>query len=242
MNTLLPEHSFTETRLPAVPFDMIFVQGGTFQMGGSDPEAYDDEKPIHRVTVPDFFIGKFPVTQALWKAVLNGDDPSRFKGDRRPVEQVSLDDITERFLPELRRLAGKRYRLPTEAEWEYAARGGKYSEGYLFAGSDKLTEVGWFDKNSANQTHEVGQLYPNELGIFDMSGNVWEWVDHLQWQEDYIAASTFHTKRPEKSSGLQCGGSWGYNASDCRVSSRVHRLPWIRVGTIGFRLVCTYPL
>ncbi|MDZ4702623.1 MAG: SUMF1/EgtB/PvdO family nonheme iron enzyme [Saprospiraceae bacterium] len=152
----MPEPFFTEPKPAAAPFDMIFVKGGLFHMGGDDPEAYPDEKPVHTVTVPDFYLGKFPVTQTLWKAVLDGDDPSYFKGDGHPVERVSWDDIAERFLPALRRITGKPYRLPTEADWEYAARGGMYAEGYLYAGSDKLTEVGWFTENSGGEPREVG--------------------------------------------------------------------------------------
>ena len=142
-------------------------------MGSEDEEAYDDEKPVHEVVLSDFYIGKFPVTQALWNAVLK-DYPSFFNGDSRPVERVSWED-TQVFIKKLNELTGRAYRLPTEAEWEYAARGGRQSKGYKYAGSNKLKEVGWYWENTHFETKAVGLKYPNELGIYDMSGNVREW-------------------------------------------------------------------
>jgi len=235
----MPEPFYTELKPAAAPFDMIFVQGGSFRMGSDDSEAFEDEKPVHAVNLPDFYIGKFLVTNALWKAVLNEDSPSNFKGSgHRPVERISWNDVTRRFLPALQLITGKPYRLPTEAEWEYAARGGVYSEGYLYVGSDKLTEVGWFRGNSSKRTQKVGQLYPNELGVYDMSGNVWEWVeDH--WHDDYINA-------PEDGSAwllmdkdghrVYRGGSWINTAQYCRASCRNHSTPVNQAYSLGFRL------
>jgi formylglycine-generating enzyme required for sulfatase activity len=166
---------------------LVYVEGGKEFMMGEDNPPYKDEKPAHRVVVSSFYIGKFPVTQALWMKVNDGKNPSRFKGSRRPVEQVSWDEANE-FIQKLNKepqvIEGLKnkglrpdFRLPTEAEWEYAARGGKESQGYQYAGSDSLEQVGWYDKNSGRETKEVGLLLPNELGIYDMSGNVWEWCN-----------------------------------------------------------------
>ncbi|MCB0576929.1 MAG: formylglycine-generating enzyme family protein, partial [Saprospiraceae bacterium] len=160
-------------RLPNdIAFDMLLVDGGEYLMGGAEEEAGNDEKPVHRVKVSTFYLGKYPVTQSVWQSVMR-DNPSNFKGDNRPVEQVSWDDVQE-FLKKLNSLTKQDYRLPTEAEWEFAARGGLHSEEYLYAGSDKLKQVGWYNANSNGETHEVGQKLGNELGLYDMSGNVYE--------------------------------------------------------------------
>ena len=164
----------TPDALPQI--EMVFVKGGTFMMGatpeqGSD--AGDGEKPVHSVTVSDFYIGKYEVTQAQWKAVM-GKNPSHYKGENRPVERVSWYDI-QKFIEKLNAKTGKRYRLPTEAEWEYAARGGNQSKGYKYSGSNDIGSVAWYTNNSGDRTHPVGQKQPNELGLYDMTGNVWEW-------------------------------------------------------------------
>ena len=157
--------------LPSGPsFDMIWVEGGSFLMGGADEEAYDDEKPVHQVKVSGFYMGKYPVTQELWEALMK-NNPSTYKGPTHPVENVTWEDA-KNFIKKLNKETKQVYRLPTEAEWEFAARGGIHTEEYLYAGSDKLSEVGWYVDNAGNGTQAVGQLLENELGLFDLSGNV----------------------------------------------------------------------
>ena len=157
-----------------VSFDMVFVEGGTFTMGAPEEQSIPDGKPAHKVTLSDYYIGKYEVTQALWQAVM-GSNPSEFKGDpSRPVEWVSWNDCQE-FIDKLNRMTGKRFRLPTEAEWEYAARGGNRSQGYKYPGGNDGNRVAWYKYNSDEKTHPVGTKSPNELGLYNMSGNVWEW-------------------------------------------------------------------
>ncbi|MBK8965904.1 MAG: formylglycine-generating enzyme family protein, partial [Lewinellaceae bacterium] len=142
-------------------------------MEKDDPDAYGDEQPVHDVTVSGFYLGKLPVTQMLWQAVM-GDTPSRFPGGQRPVEQVSWDDA-QKFVKKLQDQTRLPFRLPSEAEWEFAARGGVYNLNHNYAGSNRLKEVGWYNLNSHGETKLAGLKYPNELGLYDMSGNVWEW-------------------------------------------------------------------
>jgi formylglycine-generating enzyme required for sulfatase activity len=217
---------------------MVFVEGGTFQMGATSEQgsdADDNEKPVHSVTLSDFYIGKYEVTQAQWKAVM-GSNPSNFTGDdNRPVEQVSWDKIQE-FILKLNQLTGKTYRLPTEAEWEYAARGGKQSQGYEYAGSNTIDEVAWYNGNSGSKTHPVGQKQPNELGLYDMSGNVREWCQDRYG--DYSSSAQTNPTGPTRGSGrVLRGGSWYFNAGFCRVADRVNGNPSSRLFNSGFRLV-----
>jgi formylglycine-generating enzyme required for sulfatase activity len=159
------------------------IKGGSFMMGSND--GNNDEKPIHQVTVKDFYIGKYPVIQALWQKVMD-NNPSYFKGRNRPVECISWDDITEEFLPKLNEqtnLSGK-FRLPTEAEWEYAAKRNQNTE---YVGSNNLEEVGWYDENSHYETKPAGLKNPNDLDLYDMSGNVLEWCEDV-WHYNYINA------------------------------------------------------
>ena len=152
-------------------YSMVFVAGGTFQMGSND--GYYDEKPVHSVTLSDYYIGQTEVTQELWQAVMSSN-PSYYKGAKNPVNYVSWNDCQE-FISKLNRLTGGRFRLPTEAEWEYAARGGNKSRGYKYSGSDYLGSVAWYGDNSGSKVHPIGSKSANELGLYDMSGNVFEW-------------------------------------------------------------------
>ena len=220
-----------------VSFDMIKVEAGSFTMGCTSEQGSDcdsGESPYHRVTISqDYYIGKFEVTQELWEAVM-GNNPSNWKAFDRPVEQVSWNDAQE-FCAELSRMTGKRFRLPTEAEWEYAARGGKKSTNAKYSGSSSISNVAWYDGNSGSQTHPVGVLRPNELGIYDMSGNVWEWCQ--DWLGSYSSASQTDPQGPSSGSGrVLRGGSWFDGAGDCRVSRRLYDFPVCRDSSLGFRL------
>lgn len=248
--------------------NMVFVQGGTFFMGSN--EGRDDEKPVHTVSLDDFYIAKFPVTQRQWRYV-TGNNPSRFKGDSLPVENLSWYDIiafcnllsireglTPVYsinnstnpsvwgrVPDSKNPSwdGLRadwdadgYRLPTEAEWEYAARGGNLSKGYLYSGSNNIDEVGWYINNSGGSTRPVGLKAPNELGLYDMSGNVWEWCWNIYGQ--YVSGHKSNPKGVQ--SGDYCvirGGSWHDRPEVCRTTNRGYDDPSSRVSAGGFRYV-----
>ena len=220
-----------------ISIDMVRVEAGTFTMGATAEmkNTEDSEKPTHRVTLTnDYYIGKYEVTQALWQAVM-GDDPSYFKGDNLPVEAVTWDDCQE-FIGKLNRITGKTFRLPTEAEWEYAARGGNKSRGYQYSGSNNPSNVAWYDDNSGDKTHAVGTKQPNELGIYDMSGNVWEWCQ--DWYETYSSSSQVNpTGANSGSCRVVRGVSWYNNARNCRLSLRGSNTPDFRSSNLGLRLV-----
>ena len=220
-----------------VAFKMVRVVGGTFQMGATSEQGSDadsDETPVHSVTLSDYYIGQTEVTQELWEAVM-GSNPSYFKGDnQRPVENVSWNDCQE-FIEKLNRLTGKNFRLPTEAEWEYAARGGNKSRGYKYSGSNNPDAVAWYDDNSGSKTHPVATKQSNELGLYDMSGNVYEWCQ--DWYGGYKSNS--QTNPTGASKGSDCvlrGGSWYDSARRVRVSYRRHNTPDDRNITVGLRL------
>ena len=217
--------------------NMVYVQGGTFTMGASSEQgsdAYDDEKPAHQVTLSSFSIGKYEVTQEEWEAVM-GSNPSNFKGAKRPVECVSWDDC-QAFIRKLNQLTGRNFRLPTEAEWEYAARGGRNSRGYKYAGTTSyLDGNAWYGDNSGNTTHPVGQKNANELGLYDMSGNVWEWC--ADWYGGYSSSSQTNPQGPSSGSiRVFRGGSWFDDARFCRVSHRIYCDPGSRSFSLGLRL------
>ena len=219
-----------------ISVDMVRVEAGTFTMGATaemkDPD--DWEKPTHRVTLTnDYYIGKYEVTQVLWQAVM-GNNPSKFKGDNLPVEQVSWEDC-QKFLSKLNRITGKTFRLPTEAEWEYAARGGNKSRGYQYSGSNNLSDVAWIRDNSGKKTHAVGTKQPNELGIYDMSGNVWEWCQ--DWYGEYSSSSQINpTGANDGFRRVYRGGSWNNEVWGCRSSCRYDYTPGL-CGYLGLRLV-----
>ncbi len=232
------------------PIEMVRVAGGTFTMGCTSEQGNDcdkDESPTHSVTLSDYYIGKYEVTQGLWKTVMGSDNnPSEFKGDSLPVERVSWNTILNEFIPKLNKLTGKTYRLPTEAEWEYAARGGNKSGGYMYSGSNNIDDVAWYGYyleeggTSGKTTNPIGTKLPNELGIYDMSGNVNEWVN--DWYGAY--SSTAQTNPTGPSSGsyrVYRGGSWSNAAGRCRVSYRSNFSPISCFINLGFRLVLLSP-
>lgn len=217
---------------------MVYVEGGSFIMGVTPEQmgdAYDLEKPAHWVTLSSFCISKYEVTQALWEHVM-GDNPSKFEHNaRRPVESVSWNDCQE-FIDKLNKETGKKFRLPTEAEWEYAARGGKKAKGYKYSGSDKLDDVAWYGNNSGGETHPVGKKKPNELGLYDMSGNVLEWCQ--DWLVKYRAVAQTNPKGPESGDRrVLRGGCWYVDAMICRCSFRGGINPGCRNFILGLRLV-----
>ena len=232
--------------------EMIFVQGGTFTMGSPDEVGNTDERPQHQVTLGSFHIGKYQITQAQWIAVM-GSNPSHFKGDNLPVETVSWNDIVgttgvsvvlngityyeNGFIYKLNKLTGKTFRLPTEAEWEYAARGGNKSQSHTYSGSNTIGNVACYSSNSGDATQPVGSKAPNELGVYDMSGNVWEWCSNRY-------NSSYHSDLPQNnptgpSSGsyrVLRGGSWYSLAENCRVAYRYDYAPDYRNYNNGFRV------
>ncbi len=225
--------------------DMVYVEGGTFLMGAQksssssanyDSGAYSDESPVHSVTLSSYYIGKYEVTQALWEAVM-GENPSYFEDTNLPVENVSWEDC-QKFIKKLNALTGITFRLPTEAEWEYAARGGNKSKGYKYSGSNTIGDVAWYYDNSSSKTHQVGTKQANELGIYDMSGNVWEWCSDWYGSNYYSSSSQTNPTGPTSGSNrVLRGGSWIINARSCRVSYRDGDTPSNRYNFYGFRLL-----
>ena len=211
--------------------NMVYVSGGTFIMGGDESS---DQTPTHSVTLSSYYICKYEVTQALWRAVM-GSNPSFSKGDNLPVEQVSWNDC-QTFINRLNKYTGRKFRLPTEAEWEFAARGGNYSRHYKYSGSNNLDDVAWYANNSGNHSHPIGAKQANELGLYDMSGNVWEWCS--DWDGSYSSNSQSNPTGPNSGSyRVKRGSSWSYSSRNCRSSSRGSGTPSYRSGELGLRLV-----
>ena len=223
----------------SVTFTMIPVKGGTFQMGATKEqtgEARKDEKPVHTVTLDNFQIGETEVSQALWREVM-GSNPSTYKGNDLPVTNITWEDCQE-FIKKLNERTGKQFRLPTEAEWEFAARGGTASKGYMFSGSDEVRSVAWHNRDSNRDRHNgpyaIKSKDPNELGIYDMSGNVNEWCQ--DWFGDYTADLQTNPQGPATGKEhVYRGGSWWYYGMSCRVSRRNSGVKDVR-GVIGLRL------
>ncbi|MBQ6755039.1 MAG: SUMF1/EgtB/PvdO family nonheme iron enzyme [Bacteroidales bacterium] len=225
-------HSAQENKaftVNGVSFVMVYVQGGNYMLG------YDSIEPSnHSIDISDYYIGETEVTQGLWKAVM-GSNPSEFKGDNLPVENVNIDDV-KTFLEKLNQLTGQNFRLPISIEWEYAFRGGNKTNNYEYSGSNDINAVAWCKENSAERTHPVKSKQPNELGIYDMTGNVWEmcygWNILLYTDHSQI---TYATKTSTKLVGR--GGAWDMAESFCRVSSSSSGKVTRKNKNLGFRLV-----
>ncbi len=223
--------------LKDLTFEMVRVKGGTFTMGccnAKDKDCYDNEFPAHEVTVDSFAIGKLEVTQQLWVAVME-KNPSKWKNDSLPVERVSWEKV-QIFIDKLNRITGRTFRLPTEAEWEYAARGGEKSKNHKYAGcSQDLGSYAWYGPNADSHTHKVGQKKPNELGLYDMSGNVWEWCS------DYLGAYTDNAQTNPKGpkhgeERILKGGCYSSPTRGCRITDRSNYNPKLGYSYYGFRL------
>ncbi|MEI6575778.1 MAG: SUMF1/EgtB/PvdO family nonheme iron enzyme [Bacteroidota bacterium] len=216
--------------------DMVRVKGCEFNMGtrGRAP----DESPIHKVLLDDYYIGKYEVSQQIWAKVM-GNDPEAnyFSGcDSCPVEKVSWQNIMT-FLKKLNAMTAMQFRLPSEAEWEFAARGGCLSKGYQYSGSNSLSQIAWYESNSASRTHKVGSKRPNELDLYDMSGNVWEWCNDWYARDYYEHSPNENPPGPETGTErVMRGGSWYFDNSGLRVSDRDKGDPELRYGYVGFRL------
>lgn len=230
-----------EYEVNGVKFNMVKVEGGTFMMGATEEQGGEtpaNERPVHEVTLSSFFIGETEVTQELWKAVMGSSyfsNPSNHKGDLFPVEQVTWSKCNT-FISNLNQMTGMTFRMPTEAEWEYAARGGQKSLGYKYSGSDNIDDVAWYNGNAGGATHEVKTKAPNELGIYDMSGNVWEWCQDIYGS--YSAdAQTNPTGATSGSYRVMRGGKYDGVSDYCRVSYRNYQKASYSHAVLGLRLV-----
>ena len=216
----------TTYEVNGVSFDMVEVEGGNYLMG-DDNSSEADEKPAHKETIATFQIGKTEVTQELWQAVM-GTNPSEFTGEANlPVEKVSWADCNT-FITKLNEATGKNFRLPTEAEWEYAARGGNKSQGDTYSGGNNIDDVAWYEENSSSKTHPVAKKLPNELGIYDMSGNVWEWTSDKK-------SSDYNSERTSTLFVIR-GGGWSGPATLSRIANRGGNSESYTNGNLGFRL------
>jgi formylglycine-generating enzyme required for sulfatase activity len=219
--------------------EFVFIKGGCFQMGDTFGDGYGSEKPVHQVCVDDFYMGKYEVTQGQWETVM-GANPSYFKGcgSNCPVESVSWNDVQE-FISRLNQRSGKRYRLPTEAEWEYAARSGGKAEKWSGTSSEgELGQYAWYFGNAGGRTHPVGEKRPNGLGLYDMTGNVWEWCSDWYGENYYQNSPRNNPEGPGNgASRVLRGGSWYYGSPrGVRASNRGRLDPTLRYADDGFRL------
>ncbi|MBD5396833.1 formylglycine-generating enzyme family protein [bacterium] len=253
------KENYTETAF-GMNLEMVYVNGGTFEMGATEEQgedAFDNEKPVHKVTLDGFYIGKYEVSQAQWEAVMgttiaqqrdkvNSSWPFYGVGDNYPMYYVSWEEAIA-FCKKVSQMTGKTYRLLTEAEWEYAARGGQ-SQHYKYAGSNDIEEVAWYEgnndkwyegSNSDKKTHPIGTKKANELGIYDMSGNVYEWCSDW-WDVHYNNSPTVNPQGPSSGSErVVRSGSWVSSAVSCRVSFRDCLFPDYRDPILGFRVACS---
>lgn len=230
---VIEDASYISLVLRSIHNNMVLVEGGTFMMGSNDKEAKDDEKPVHQVTVSSFYICRYEVTQKEWKAIM-GNNPSVYKGNDLPVESVSTNEVKE-FITKLNQLSGKQYRLPTEAEWEFAARGGNRSRGFKYAGSNDPDSVAWYGDNRLSGPHPVGKKKANELGLYDMSGNIFELCSDRYGE--YSNTIQTNPKGAPSGFGTFRGGAWSHIVQNCRVSNREYGTTWFDVPYyIGFRL------
>ena len=235
---------YCEKKEKPIEIEMVLVEGGTFTMGCTSEQGNScsaNEKPAHKVTLSSYYISKYEITQAQWEAVM-GTKLCYSEGDDLPVEMVSWDEAKE-FCEKLSQKTSKNYALPTEAQWEFAARGGNKSQGYIFSGSNAIENVAWYEDNSDDQTHTVGTKDPNELGIYDMSGNVWEWC--ADWYGDYSSDAVTNPTGPVSGNFRVLrggsGGIWsigGIGDNYCRVSYRKGEKLYFHSYDIGFRVVC----
>jgi formylglycine-generating enzyme required for sulfatase activity len=219
---------------------MVSIQGGSFTMGCVNPqdsECYYWEKPRHTVSVSSYYLGKYPVTVKEWKAVMGTTPNSSKNCSECPMENITWYEAME-FISKLNQLTGKYYRLPTEAEWEYAAKGGNMSHGYKFPGSNDPKHVAWYDSISGGVSHPVGQKQPNELGLYDMGGNVWQWCS--DWFDDkyYSNSPSNNPQGPSAGNNYRCvrGGSWWGPVIDCRSCNRDRYPPDAKDDDVGFRI------
>lgn len=224
----------------AVSFDMLYIEGGGFVMGEAQSEQ-KNRRPAHKVAIERFYLGKYQVTQMLWKTMMK-TEPSFTKGNLMPVVSISWEEVQE-FIEQLNQLTKQSFRLPTEAEWEYAARGGIFSQNYIYSGSDKLSQVAWYRENSNNELQEVGQKLANELGLYDMSGNVLDWCED-DWHNSYHNAPAdgrAWINAPRSARRIIRGGSFFNDAVKCRPVFRAYNSLDNRNGNIGFRLAMSLP-
>ena len=218
--------------------NMVYVEGGFFLMG-SNSKYSSDESPVHQVKISSFSIGKYEVTQEEWVEVM-GSNPSKFKGSKKPVEQVTWREC-QAFIQKLNELTGRTFRLPTEAEWEYAARGGSHSSNNKYSGSNALGLVAWYSDNSNGTTHEVGANNSNELGLYDMNGNVWEWCQDYYGRDYYSNSSYMDPQGPTNGiSHVYRGGGFKNNINFCNMSIRNSSSAVQRFEDVGLRLALDY--